>query len=153
MRWISPCRASGSRRAAHRPSLSLRPWTPGRGSYGAVHKARILSSGDIVAVKIIPVAEQVLPVGLAASACGMWTCSSRGDVSCKLTSNAAGCLATCPPFAQEEIAAIQKEIAMLRECNHPNIVKYYVSSGAALWACILSRCEQPAGHVLAVTCR
>lgn len=30
---------------------------------------------------------------------------------------------------QEEIAAIQKEIAMLRECNHPNIVKYYVSSG------------------------
>lgn len=57
----------------------------GRGSYGAVHKARILASGDIVAVKIIPVTEQ------------------------------------------DEIAAIQKEIAILRECNHPNIVKYYVS--------------------------
>lgn len=56
----------------------------GRGSYGAVHKARILSSGDIVAVKIIPVTEQ------------------------------------------DEIASIQKEIAMLRECSHPNIVKYYV---------------------------
>ncbi|KAI7836850.1 hypothetical protein COHA_009303 [Chlorella ohadii] len=68
----------------------------GRGSYGAVHKARILSSGDIVAVKIIPVAEQ------------------------------------------EEIAAIQKEIAMLRECNHPNIVKYYGSwrTRDALWICM-----------------
>jgi serine/threonine protein kinase len=51
-----------------------------------VHKARILSSGDIVAVKIIPVSEQ------------------------------------------DEIAGIQREIAMLRECNHPNIVKYYVSA-------------------------
>lgn len=77
------------------PALLLPPTVPapcfpadplaGRGSYGAVHKARILASGDIVAVKIIPVTEQ------------------------------------------DEIAAIQKEIAILRECNHPNIVKYYVS--------------------------
>lgn len=64
---------------------SLANLVAGRGSYGAVHKARILASGDIVAVKIIPVTEQ------------------------------------------DEIAAIQKEIAILRECNHPNIVKYYVS--------------------------
>ena len=67
----------------HPPPLP--PPGAGRGSYGAVHKARILSSGDIVAVKIIPVSEQ------------------------------------------DEIAGIQREIAMLRECNHPNIVKYYVS--------------------------
>lgn len=68
----------------------------GRGSYGAVHKARILSSGDIVAVKIIAITEQ------------------------------------------DEIAAIQKEIAMLRECNHPNIVKYYGSwrTRDALWICM-----------------
>ncbi|KAL4436608.1 hypothetical protein ABPG75_003747 [Micractinium tetrahymenae] len=68
----------------------------GRGSYGAVHKARILASGDIVAVKIIPVTEQ------------------------------------------DEIAAIQKEIAILRECNHPNIVKYYGSwrTRDALWICM-----------------
>jgi serine/threonine-protein kinase 24/25/MST4 len=61
-----------------------------------VHKARILSSGDIVAVKIIPVTEQ------------------------------------------DEIASIQKEISMLRECNHPNIVKYYGSwrTHDALWICM-----------------
>jgi hypothetical protein len=35
-------------------------------------------------------------------------------------------------FVQEEIVAIQKEIAMLRECNHPNIVKYYVSTAMML---------------------
>ena len=63
-----------------------------------MHKARILSSGDIVAVKIIPVSEQ------------------------------------------DEIAGIQREIAMLRECNHPNIVKYYVRRSVgkrvgAAWEC------------------
>ncbi|PSC67730.1 Serine threonine-kinase dst1 [Micractinium conductrix] len=68
----------------------------GRGSYGAVHKARILASGDIVAVKIIPVGEA------------------------------------------EELAAIQKEIAILRECNHPNVVKYYGSwrTRDSLWICM-----------------
>jgi serine/threonine-protein kinase 24/25/MST4 len=61
-----------------------------------VHKARILLTGDIVAVKIIPVSEQ------------------------------------------DEIAAIQKEIAMLRECAHPNIVQYYGSwrTRDALWICM-----------------
>lgn len=27
----------------------------------------------------------------------------------------------------EELKSIQKEIAFLAECNHPNIVRYYVS--------------------------
>ena len=68
--------------------LTLRLLVPaaaaGRGSDGAVHKARILASGDIVAVKIIPVTEA------------------------------------------DELASIQLEIGMLRDCSHPNIVKYYV---------------------------
>jgi serine/threonine protein kinase len=65
----------------------------GRGSYGSVYMARLLETGDIVAVKIIP-----------------------------LTDNA-------------EIASIQKEIAILRDCSHPNIVRYYGSCRAAdaLW--------------------
>lgn len=65
----------------------------GRGSYGSVYKARIIESGDIVAIKIIPLTEQ------------------------------------------DEMESIQKEIAMLRDCNHPNIVRYYGSWRApdALW--------------------
>lgn len=65
----------------------------GRGSYGSVYKARLLDTGDIVAVKIIP-----------------------------LTDN-------------DEIDSIQKEISILRDCNHPNIVRYYGSWRApdALW--------------------
>lgn len=61
-----------------------------------MHKARILASGDVVAVKIIPASEA------------------------------------------EEIAAIQREIGMLRECAHPNIVKYYGSwrTRDALWICM-----------------
>ena len=61
------------------------PCPAGRGSYGAVYKARLLESGEIIAVKIIPLTDQ------------------------------------------DEISSIQREIAMLRECNHANIVKYYVS--------------------------
>lgn len=57
----------------------------GRGSYGSVYKARVHETGEIVAVKIIPLTEQ------------------------------------------DEIGSIQKEVAVLRDCNHPNVVKYYVS--------------------------
>ena len=58
-----------------------------------MYKARIIESGDIVAIKIIPLTEQ------------------------------------------DEMESIQKEIAMLRDCNHPNIVRYYGSWRApdALW--------------------
>lgn len=34
---------------------------------------------------------------------------------------------TPPSVLQDEIGSIQREVALLRECNHPNIVKYYVS--------------------------
>lgn len=34
---------------------------------------------------------------------------------------------TPPSLLQDEIGSIQREVALLRECNHPNIVKYYVS--------------------------
>lgn len=61
----------------------------GRGSYGAVYKARVISTGEVVAVKVIPLA------------------------------------------ADDEIESIQREIAMLRDCKHPNIVKYYVSGCTA----------------------
>lgn len=63
----------------------------GRGSYGAVYKARIVQSGEIVAVKIIPLA------------------------------------------ADDDIDSIQKEIAILRDCKHPNVVKYYVSEHMQWW--------------------
>ena len=58
-----------------------------------MYKARIIDTGDIVAIKIIPLTEQ------------------------------------------DEMDSIQKEIAMLRACNHPNIVRYYGSWRApdALW--------------------
>lgn len=65
----------------------------GRGSYGSVYKARMIDTGDTVAVKIIPLTEA------------------------------------------DEIGNVQKEISMLRACNHPNIVRYYGSWRApdALW--------------------
>ena len=65
----------------------------GRGSYGSVYKALYLETGDIVAVKIIPLADN------------------------------------------NEIYSIQKEIRILRDCNHPNIVRYFGSWRApeALW--------------------
>jgi serine/threonine protein kinase len=65
----------------------------GRGSYGSVYKARMIDTGDIVAVKIIPLTEA------------------------------------------DEIGNVQKEISMLRDCDHPNIVRYYGSWRApdALW--------------------
>ncbi|KAL6777728.1 SIK1 [Auxenochlorella protothecoides x Auxenochlorella symbiontica] len=65
----------------------------GRGSYGAVYKARVISTGEVVAVKVIPLA------------------------------------------ADDEIESIQREIAMLRDCKHPNIVKYYgsVKTPDSLW--------------------
>ena len=65
----------------------------GRGSYGSVYKALFLETGDIVAVKIIPLADN------------------------------------------NEIFSIQKEIRILRDCNHPNIVRYFGSWRApeALW--------------------
>ena len=50
-----------------------------------MYKARWKVSGEIVAIKIIPLG------------------------------------------AQEEIAEIQKEISMLKECNHPNVVRYLVT--------------------------
>lgn len=56
----------------------------GRGSYGAVYKARVKASGEFVAIKVIQLGE--------------------GD----------------------KIADIQKEISMLSECNHPNVVRYLV---------------------------
>lgn len=37
-----------------------------------------------------------------------------------------------PLTDQDEISSIQREIAMLRECNHPNIVKYFVRAAANL---------------------
>ncbi|KAK2078182.1 hypothetical protein QBZ16_004050 [Prototheca wickerhamii] len=65
----------------------------GRGSYGAVYKSRVIKTGELVAVKIIPLA------------------------------------------ADDEIESIQREIAMLRDCQHANIVKYYGSfkSPDSLW--------------------
>lgn len=68
----------------------------GRGSYGAVYKAQLRESGEVVAVKIIPLTDQ------------------------------------------DEMGSIQREIDMLRECNHPNIVKYYGSwrSADSLWICM-----------------
>ena len=56
----------------------------GRGSYGSVYKAQAKDTGEVVAVKVIPL----------------------GD--------------------KDEVAEIQKEIAMLKECNHPNVVQYLV---------------------------
>ena len=50
-------------------------------------KARLVQSGEVVAVKIIPLAQQ------------------------------------------DEMEDIQREIDMLRECDHPNVVKYYVRTG------------------------
>ena len=67
-----------------RPPASAAPCA-GRGSYGAVYKARVLDTGAIVAVKIIPLTEQ------------------------------------------DEISSIQKEIGMLRDCQHPNVVNYFGS--------------------------
>eukprot|EP00884_Botryococcus_braunii_P009576 jgi/Botrbrau1/1861/Bobra.146_1s0049.2 len=54
----------------------------GRGSYGSVYKARVRETGELVAIKIIPL----------------------GDAS--------------------EMEEVQREITMLQECNHPNVVRY-----------------------------
>lgn len=34
-----------------------------------------------------------------------------------------------PAGAPEELAAIQREIEMLKQCNHPNVVRYLARSG------------------------
>lgn len=86
----SPLLLGLHRWTAHRPS---RRSLPGRGSYGAVYKACVIETGEIVAIKIIPLTEQ------------------------------------------DEMESIQKEIAMLRDCNHPNVVRYYGSwrTADSLW--------------------
>uniref|UniRef100_A0A061RF46 non-specific serine/threonine protein kinase n=2 Tax=Tetraselmis sp. GSL018 TaxID=582737 RepID=A0A061RF46_9CHLO len=56
----------------------------GEGSYGSVHKARDLATGDIVAVKVIPLSSQ----------------------------------------EEDGFADIQREVQLLQECNHPNVVRY-----------------------------
>ena len=56
----------------------------GRGSYGSVFKARVRATGELVAIKVIPIGES------------------------------------------DDIADIQKEIDMLKGCNHPNVVHYLV---------------------------
>ena len=40
-----------------------------------------------------------------------------------------------PLTEQDEISSIQQEVALLKDCNHPNIVKYYVSSACAVLYC------------------
>eukprot|EP00193_Tetraselmis_chui_P003626 CAMPEP_0177753396 /NCGR_PEP_ID=MMETSP0491_2-20121128/1440_1 /TAXON_ID=63592 /ORGANISM="Tetraselmis chuii, Strain PLY429" /LENGTH=314 /DNA_ID=CAMNT_0019268683 /DNA_START=121 /DNA_END=1065 /DNA_ORIENTATION=+ len=67
----------------------------GEGSYGSVHKARDLVTGEVVAVKIIPLSAQ----------------------------------------EEEGFAEIQREVHVLQECNHPNVVRYLGSLRArdALW--------------------
>lgn len=61
-------------------------YLPGRGSYGAVYKARDRATGDIVAVKIVPLSE--------------------GD----------------------DPAEMEHEITVLAACDHPNVVRYLVST-------------------------
>lgn len=74
----------------------------GQGSYGTVYKACIRATGEIVAIKVIPVA----PHG--------------------------------------EQSAIQKEINMLRECQHPNIVRYMVRHpGPCLPLCLTLQVLMP----------
>lgn len=75
--WI--CLLLSSAWAAHSGN-----WT-GQGSYGTVHKGRVKATGEIVAVKTIPL-------------------SGNGEQT-----------------------VIQREINMLRECQHPNVVRYMVS--------------------------
>lgn len=60
----------------------------GRGSYGTVYKAKIRETGELVAIKIIPL----------------------GDAS--------------------EMEEVQREITMLQECNHPNVVRYMVRNAS-----------------------
>lgn len=57
----------------------------GRGSFGSVHRARRRSTGELVAIKRIPLDE--------------------GDV--------------------EALEDLRREIGILRDCAHPNIVNYY----------------------------
>ena len=59
----------------------------GKGSYGAVYKARHRPSGTIVAVKVIPLSGE----------------------------------------DEEGLEDIRREIAVLRECVHPNVVRYFGS--------------------------
>ena len=59
----------------------------GKGSYGAVYKARHRPSGTIVAVKVIPLSGE----------------------------------------DEEGLEDIRREIAVLQECVHPNVVRYFGS--------------------------
>ena len=68
----------------HRALIVLACYVTGQGSYGTVYKGRVKATGEIVAIKTIPVA----------------------------------------PHGEQTV--IQKEIDMLKECQHPNIVRYMV---------------------------
>ena len=59
----------------------------GKGSYGAVYKARHRPSGTVVAVKVIPLTGE----------------------------------------DEEGLEDIRREIAVLQECVHPNVVRYFGS--------------------------
>ena len=73
----------------------------GKGSYGAVYKARHRPSGTIVAVKVIPLSGE----------------------------------------DEEGLEDIRREIAVLRECVHPNVVRYFGSfTGAEYLWIVMEHC-------------
>ena len=69
----------------------------GKGAYGTVYQALDNNTGELVAIKVIPVTDQ----------------------------------------DRDEFMQIQKEIAFLSECNHPNVVRYQVRTapGPGVRAC------------------
>lgn len=44
---------------------------------------------------------------------------------------------------KDEVAEIQKEIAMLKECNHPNVVRYLVGPHCSFMAPLCAPCHVP----------
>ena len=82
----------------------------GKGSYGAVYKARDLRTSELVAIKVISLSEGV-------SIMKLFDCYSLVNRVFELNWDV--------DYMQEEgYEEIRGEIEMLQQCSHPNVVRY-----------------------------
>lgn len=90
-------------------------WLAGKGSYGAVYKARDIRTSELVAIKVISLSEGVRMIFLFVfDIHGIGWMNHYGM----------NLLAFFFCLQEEGYEEIRGEIEMLQQCSHPNVVRY-----------------------------